>query len=242
MALTSKKKLMLEKQYLYVKASMGFQLEGMNVEKVWVNTGYYRFLVDNVAKALSNSYINIWYDPSDIDFIAYCSDLFMEEIQNTVVTAVENLETYLQQFAQQNHEDFEDVQETLDDLNTGLSGALQTIVSKLGLPFLNLNFDTPFFIDTTATYAYLKKKISSSSSRTVEEADFELNVPYVVLNNTDLMKRSELYKDFKITCGTANDKLVFIYPDGSVYRSTSNGVVICPLLIYFAYFWVVRVV
>lgn len=130
MALSAKKTVMLEKQYLYVKASMGFQLEGTNIEKIWVNTGYYRFLVDNVAKALSNSYINIWYDPNDIDFIAYCSDLFMEEIQNSVVTAVENLETYLQQFAQQNHDDFGEVQDTIDELSEGLSSALQLLVSK----------------------------------------------------------------------------------------------------------------
>ena len=123
MALNASKTILLEKQYLYVKASKGFQLEGTNIEKIWVNTGYYRFLVDNVAKALSNSYVNVLYDSTDIDFIAYCSDLFMEEIQNSVVTAVENLETYLQQFAQQNHED-------ISDLSEGLSSALQILVNK----------------------------------------------------------------------------------------------------------------
>ena len=128
MALTARKTVMLEKQYLYVKASKGFQLEGTNIEKIWVNTGYYRFLVDNVAKALSNSYVDILYDPSDIDFIAYCSDLFMEELQNTVVVAVENLQSYVEQFYDRNHED-------ISELSEGLSGALRIISNKISEPY-----------------------------------------------------------------------------------------------------------
>ena len=134
MALNASKTILLEKQYLYVKASKGFQLEGTNIEKIWVNTGYYRFLVDNVAKAHSNNYVNILYDSSDIDFIAYCSDLFMEEIQNSVVTAVENLETYLQQFAQQNHDD-------IIDLSQGLSGALQILSQNTSNVFDGFHLD-----------------------------------------------------------------------------------------------------
>lgn len=132
MAFDASKTILLEKQYLYIKASKGFQLEGTNIERVWVNTGYYRFLVDNVAKALSNSYVKVLYDSSDIDFIAYCSDLFLEEIQNTVVVAIENLQSYVEQFYDRNHED-------ISELSEGLSGSLQYISETISEPNVVLN-------------------------------------------------------------------------------------------------------
>ena len=49
MAFDANKTLLLEKQYLYVRASKGFVLEGTSTERIWTNTGYYRFLVSNVA-------------------------------------------------------------------------------------------------------------------------------------------------------------------------------------------------
>ena len=212
MALTSKKKLMLEKQYLYVKASMGFQLEGMNVEKVWVNTGYYRFLVENVAKALSNSYINIWYDPNDIDFIAYCSDLFMEEIQNTVVTAVENLETYLQQFAQQNHED-------ITDLSEGLSGALEILANKT----LISEF-TPVTTSIVTLASNNFVGVSFDEVGDVECISFNAYPPYKVSSGTISYNR----------CGielTVYGSYLFVYPDGRtdcIVSSSGNTKVVLP--------------
>ena len=113
MSFDVKKTILLEKQYLYVRASKGFQLEGMSTERIWTNTGYYRFLVSNVADALGNSYVNIWYDSSDVDFIAYCSDLFMEELQNSIVVAIENIQTYLENFADTNHDDIETFSENV---------------------------------------------------------------------------------------------------------------------------------
>lgn len=131
MAFDVSKTLMLEKQYLYVKASKGFQLEGVSTERIWTNTGYYRFLVDNVARALSNSYIKILYDSTDTEFVAYCSDLFLEEIQSTIVVAVENLESYLQQFAEDNHTDIMSTKDSLDSLSSGLSASQQAILTAI---------------------------------------------------------------------------------------------------------------
>ena len=124
MAINTSKTLLLEKQYLYVRASKGFYLEGTSSEKIWTNTGYYRFLTANVAAALGNSYVTIHYDSSDLDFVAYCSDLFLEELQNSVTVAVENIQAVLEDFADQNHTD-------IDTLSTGLSSALQIITSAL---------------------------------------------------------------------------------------------------------------
>lgn len=139
MAFDASKTLLLEKQYLYVRASKGFQLEGVSTERIWTNTGYYRFLVSNVAYSLGNSYVTIHYDSTDIDFIAYCSDLFMEELQNSIVVAVENLESYLQQFAETNHDDIETFSE-----NVGT--ALNIIASKNNL----LDFNS---LDYSFTYS-----------------------------------------------------------------------------------------
>ena len=157
MAFDASKTILLEKQYLYIKASKGFQLEGTNIERVWVNTGYYRFLVDNVAKALSNSYVKVLYDSSDIDFIAYCSDLFLEEIQNTVVVAIENLQSYVEEFYDRNHED-------ISELSEGLSGALQAIASVITakpLVFYSPSTESSFHIDLSlydSTFEFVVEK------------------------------------------------------------------------------------
>ena len=120
MAINTSTTILLEKQYLYVRASKGFYLEGTSTERIWTNTGYYRFLVSNVAKTLGNSYVTIHYDSSDTDFVAYCSDLFLEELQNSVTVAVENIQSALEDFADDNHTD-------IDTLSTNLGLALQSL-------------------------------------------------------------------------------------------------------------------
>ena len=134
MAINTSKTILLEKQYLYVRASKGFYLEGTSTEKIWTNTGYYRFLTANVAAALGNSYVTIHYDSSDSDFVAYCSDLFLEELQNSVTVAVENIQSALEDFAESNHDD-------IDSLSNGLSGSQQLIYDKLVSLFSALGVD-----------------------------------------------------------------------------------------------------
>lgn len=139
MAINTSKTLLLEKQYLYVRASKGFYLEGTSTERIWTNTGYYRFLVDNVASSIGNSYVTIHYDSADTDFIAYCSDLFLEELQNSVVVAIENLETELSNFSDRNHSDIESFEQ-------GVSGALQTIhgdISSMIYPVVPIHNTEP---------------------------------------------------------------------------------------------------
>ena len=125
MAINTSKTILLEKQYLYVRASKGFYLEGTSTEKIWTNVGYYRFLTANVAAALGNSYVTIHYDSSDADFVAYCSDLFLEELQNSVTVAVENIQSVLEDFAETNHED-------IDTLSSGLSASMELLVGDSG--------------------------------------------------------------------------------------------------------------
>ena len=219
MSFDASKTIMLEKQYLYVKASMGFVLEGTNTERIWTNTGYYRFLVDNVAKALSNSYITIHYDSNDTEFIAYCSDLFMEEIQNTITTAVENLESYVQQFAEQNHEDFGDVQETLEDLSEGLSGALQVLANNTLLSE---------FLPVTTSIVTLSSNnfvgVSFDEVGDVECISFNSYPPYKVSSGTISYNR----------CGielTTFGSYLLVYPDGKsecVVSSSGNTKAVLP--------------
>ena len=126
MAFNGHKTIMLQKQYLYVKASKGFQLVGTSTERIWTNTGYYRFLVENVAKSIGNSYVTIDYDNTDTEFLAYCSDLFLEEVQNSVVAAVENINDSLDDFADQNHDD-------IGNLASGLATLIDTLAKDSNL-------------------------------------------------------------------------------------------------------------
>lgn len=118
------KTILLEKQYLYIKASKGFKLRGTSTEVIPTNTGFYRFLVSNVADALGNSYVTVIYESDDLSFEAYTTDLFLEEIQNTIVVAIENIETELQNNFDRNHDD-------ITELSEGLSGALQLLNTNL---------------------------------------------------------------------------------------------------------------
>lgn len=87
-----KKTILLEKKYLYVRAQKGFQLTGVSTETFPIQTGFYLFHVENVAQTLGNSYVDITYQDDDLSFDAYCSDLYLNEVQSSPVVAVENLE------------------------------------------------------------------------------------------------------------------------------------------------------
>lgn len=91
MAFDSKKTILLEKKYLYVRASLGFQLEGVSTEKIPTNNGFYRFYVDNLSKALGNSYVNILYDSQDLTLQCFCSDLYMDELMSSDSSAIEDV-------------------------------------------------------------------------------------------------------------------------------------------------------
>lgn len=131
MAFDAKKNILLEKQYFYVKAQKGFKLRGTSTEIIPTNTGFYRFLVANLTFALGNSYIDVIYDSTDMTFQAYCSDLFMENVQNTVTVAVENMNVDLAHFAQQNHADITlfatQVGEDMGTLGNGISAGLKQV-------------------------------------------------------------------------------------------------------------------
>ena len=58
MSVDSKKTILLEKKYLYVRASLGFQLEGTSTEIIPTNNGFYRFYIDNLSKALGNRFFS----------------------------------------------------------------------------------------------------------------------------------------------------------------------------------------
>ena len=193
MAFDAEKTILLEKQYLYVRASKGFVLEGTSTERIWTNTGYYRFLVANVASSLGNSYVTIHYDASDIDFIAYCSDLFMEEIQNSVTTAVENIEAVLNNFAEQNHED-------VDTLSTGLSNALQIVVRELEGRIYSLN-EIDFF-----------RRFSSGGSNFDIPSDLNIGQRYRLL-----------FVSTGYAYGTSYQNRVTAPSDGKIYRVSSGG-------------------
>lgn len=91
MAFDSKKTILLEKTYLYVRASLGFQLEGTSTEKIPTNNGFYRFFVDNLQKAIGNSYVNILYDSQDLTLQCFCSDLYMDELMSSDSSAIEDV-------------------------------------------------------------------------------------------------------------------------------------------------------
>ncbi len=149
MAFDSSKTLLLEKNYLYVRASKGFILEGVSEERIWTNIGYYRFLVGNVAESLGNSYITIKYDSTDAEFIAYCSDLFMEEIQNSITVAIESVLDNLDSFKASNHSDIDSFKSAnhsdIDSFKTanhsdlsGISGKCDTLHEDINT-FRSLN-------------------------------------------------------------------------------------------------------
>lgn len=138
MAFDSKKTILLEKTYLYVRASLGFQLEGTSTEKIPTNNGFYRFFVDNLQKAIGNSYVNILYDSQDLTLQCFCSELYMDELMSSDSSAIEDVvaelkkntttiiefETGVSSAFQSNHEDNVALNAKLNEFETGVSSAL----------------------------------------------------------------------------------------------------------------------
>ena len=138
MAFDSKKTILLEKTYLYVRASLGFQLEGTSTEKIPTNNGFYRFFVDNLQKSIGNSYVNILYDSQDLTLQCFCSDLYMDELMSSDSSAIEDVVEELKKntstivefengvsFAlESNHQDNIALNAKLEEFESGVSSAL----------------------------------------------------------------------------------------------------------------------
>ena len=135
MSVDSKKTILLEKKYLYVRASLGFQLEGTSTEIIPTNNGFYRFYIDNLSKALGNSYVNILYDSNDLTFQSFCSDLYMDELMSSDSSAIEDVvaelinntveiekfENGVSSALQSNHEDNVAIVSKLEEFESGVS-------------------------------------------------------------------------------------------------------------------------
>lgn len=138
MAFDSKKTILLEKTYLYVRASLGFQLEGTSTEKIPTNNGFYRFFVDNLQKAIGNSYVNILYDSQDLTLQCFCSDLYMDELMSSDSSAIEDVveelkksnstilefENGVSSAFESNHQDNVALNAKLEEFESGVSSAL----------------------------------------------------------------------------------------------------------------------
>lgn len=138
MSVDSKKTILLEKKYLYVRASLGFQLEGTSTEIIPTNNGFYRFYVDNLSKALGNSYVNILYDSKDLAFQSFCSDLYMDELMSSDSSAIEDVVLELQKNTSKigefengvssaleaNHQDNVAFTAKLEEFESGVSSAM----------------------------------------------------------------------------------------------------------------------
>lgn len=138
MAFDSKKTILLEKTYLYVRASLGFQLEGTSTEKIPTNNGFYRFFVDNLQKAIGNSYVNILYDSNDLTLQCFCSDLYMDELMSSDSSAIEDVvaelkksndtilefENGVSSAFESNHLDNVALNAKLEEFESGVSSAL----------------------------------------------------------------------------------------------------------------------
>ena len=138
MAFDSKKTILLEKTYLYVRASLGFQLEGTSTERIPTNNGFYRFFVDNLQKAIGNSYVNILYDSQDLTLQCFCSDLYMDELMSSDSSAIEDVvaelkkntttivefESGVSSAFESNHQDNVALNAKLTEFESGVSSAL----------------------------------------------------------------------------------------------------------------------
>lgn len=144
MAFDSKKTILLEKTYLYVRASLGFQLEGTSTEKIPTNNGFYRFFVDNLQKAIGNSYVNILYDSQDLTLQCFCSDLYMDELMSSDSSAIEDVveelkknnstilefESGVSSALSANHEDNVLLHADNESINSRLSSLISVLDSK----------------------------------------------------------------------------------------------------------------
>ena len=138
MAFDSKKTILLEKTYLYVRASLGFQLEGTSTEKIPTNNGFYRFFVDNLQKAIGNSYVNILYDSQDLTLQCFCSDLYMDELMSSDSSAIEDVveelkkntttiiefENGVSSALSSNHQDNVALNAKIEEFESGVSSAM----------------------------------------------------------------------------------------------------------------------
>lgn len=169
MAFDSKKTILLEKTYLYVRASLGFQLEGTSTEKIPTNNGFYRFFVDNLQKAIGNSYVNILYDSQDLTLQCFCSDLYMDELMSSDSSAIEDVVAELKNNTS-----------TIVEFENGVSSALasnhednvavQTAISSINeLLYKNPNYSdlTGCFLVNNSSYG-----MPSSGDIYVHSSDF----------------------------------------------------------------------
>lgn len=173
MAFDSKKTILLEKTYLYVRASLGFQLEGTSTEKIPTNNGFYRFFVDNLQKAIGNSYVNILYDSQDLTLQCFCSDLYMDELMSSDSSAIEDVvaelkkntstiiefETGVSSAMQSNHDDNVAIVEKINEFETGVSAGMAsnhednvTLYTLFEKNFLCNGVNTQFSIVDTNRY------------------------------------------------------------------------------------------
>lgn len=144
MSFDSKKTILLEKTYFYVRASLGFQLEGTSTEKIPTNNGFYRFFVDNLQKAIGNSYVNVLYDSQDLTLQCFCSDLYMDELMSSDSSAIEDVveelkkntttiiefENGVSSALSSNHEDNVLLHADNESINSNLSSLLSSLNTK----------------------------------------------------------------------------------------------------------------
>lgn len=162
MAFDSKKTILLEKTYLYVRASLGFQLEGTSTEKIPTNNGFYRFFVDNLQKSIGNSYVNILYDSKDLSFQSFCSDLYMDELMSSDSSAIEDVVLELQNNTSKiaefeagvssalasNHEDNVAIKSSISNTNLLSLFSLKSLSdSPLNFNSPGSSFDPSFYLD-----------------------------------------------------------------------------------------------
>lgn len=169
MAFDSKKTILLEKTYLYVRASLGFQLEGTSTEKIPTNNGFYRFFVDNLQKAIGNSYVNILYDSKDLSFQSFCSDLYMDELMSSDSSAIEDVVLELQNNTSKIAE-FENGVSAALSSNHEDNVAVQTAISSIDeLLYKNSNYSdlTGCFLVSNSSYG-----MPSSGDIYVHSSDF----------------------------------------------------------------------
>ena len=186
MAFDSKKTILLEKTYLYVRASLGFQLEGTSTEKIPTNNGFYRFFVDNLQKSIGNSYVNILYDSQDLTLQCFCSELYMDELMSSDSSAIEDVveelkkntttivefENGVSSALEANHQDNVAITSKIEEFESGVSAgmasnhednvAIHTLLDKLNFS-TNVTNDPLFGISSKTLSSILFSKCPINS-------------------------------------------------------------------------------
>lgn len=220
MAFDSKKTILLEKTYLYVRASLGFQLEGTSTEKIPTNNGFYRFFVDNLQKAIGNSYVNILYDSQDLTLQCFCSDLYMDELMSSDSSAIEDVVEELKKNTttiiefqngvssalESNHQDNVAINAKLEEFETGVSSALASNHED--------NVAIHSSISNTNLLSVLFLKSLSDSPLTFANAGSQPNAKfYLDIDIMDLMPFTDsqsnysLHKSFDCYCALHNSSI-----------------------------------